>query len=119
MGIIEIENMEFFAYHGCFDSERIVGNQFLVQARLEADCSSAAKTDNIADALNYQTAYEVIKEQMMIPSSLLEHVCERIIEALFATFPYQLKAADVKVSKLAPPLGGKMSAVSVRFSKQK
>lgn len=31
-GIIEIEGMEFFAYHGCFEAEQIVGNKFMVYA---------------------------------------------------------------------------------------
>ena len=29
-GIIEIEGMEFFAYHGCFEAEQIVGNRFML-----------------------------------------------------------------------------------------
>ena len=31
-GIIEIEGMEFFAYHGCFEAEQIVGNKFMFYA---------------------------------------------------------------------------------------
>lgn len=113
MGIIEIEDMEFYAFHGCFESEKIVGNHFQVQAQLYTDCTIAAATDNILDALNYQTVYEVIEKQMSIPSSLLEHVCKRILDALFVQFPEQLSKARIKVSKLAPPMGGKMKAVSV------
>ena len=29
-GIIEIEGMEFFAFHGCYETERVVGNKFMV-----------------------------------------------------------------------------------------
>lgn len=119
MGIIEIEDMEFYAYHGCFDAEKVVGNYFMVQARLEGDCSVPAKTDNIQDALNYQRAYEVIKEQMMISSDLLEHVTKRIIDALFNFFGERIDFAQIKVSKMAPPMGGKMKAVSVTLSRSK
>ena len=31
-GIIEIEGMEFYAFHGCFEAEQIVGNKFIVYA---------------------------------------------------------------------------------------
>jgi|SRR5690554_4407403 dihydroneopterin aldolase len=116
MGIIEIEDMEFFSYHGCFKSEQLVGNYFTVNARLETDCSSAAASDNIHDALNYQTAYEIIKHEMAIPSALLEHVCKRILDELFARFSTQLISATIKVAKLAPPIGGKMKSVSVQLS---
>ena len=53
--IIEIEGMEFFAFHGCYETERVVGNKFMVYARIETDCSKAAQTDNIEDALSYLT----------------------------------------------------------------
>ena len=33
-GIIEIEGMEFFAFHGCYETERVVGNKFMVYARI-------------------------------------------------------------------------------------
>ena len=33
-GILEIEEMEFFAYHGCFEAEQTVGNKFKVYACL-------------------------------------------------------------------------------------
>ncbi len=36
-GIIEIEGMEFFAFHGCYETERVVGNKFMVYARIETD----------------------------------------------------------------------------------
>jgi len=119
MGIIEIEDMEFYAYHGCFKAEKVVGNYFTVQARLEGDCSVPAESDNISDAINYQRAYEVIKEQIMIPSNLLEHVTTRIIDALFDFFGDRIDFAQIKVSKMAPPMGGKMKAVSVTLSRSK
>ncbi|MFO7868852.1 MAG: dihydroneopterin aldolase [Bacteroidales bacterium] len=117
MGIIEIEDMEFFAYHGCFASEQLVGNYFSVYARLETDCSTAANTDNIEDALNYQTAYEIIKKEMMKPSALLENVSMRILDALYNHFSTRLHHATIKIKKAAPPIGGKIKSVSVQLSR--
>lgn len=111
-GVIEIENMEFYAYHGCFEAERVVGNRYLVYARLEYDCATAAASDRVEDALNYQTAYGVIAKEMAVPSHLLEHVAHRILEALREAFP-QLEKATVKVSKMNPPLGGQVGCTSV------
>ena len=115
-GIIEIEGMEFFAFHGCYETERVVGNKFMVYARIETDCSKAAQTDNIADALSYLTAYEIIAKEMMITSHLLEHVAKRMIDALYNAFP-QISHVTINVSKLNPPLGGKIAAPSVTLSK--
>ena len=117
MGIIELENIEIYAHHGCFETERVVGNKFLVQARLTADCSKAAESDCIDDALNYQTAYDIIEREMKIPSALLEHVTQRILNALFAQFPSQLKEARITVSKIAPPLRGHVQKASVTMTR--
>jgi dihydroneopterin aldolase len=54
MGLIEIEGMHFYARHGHFEVEQQVGNEFLVDVSIETDCSAAADSDNLDDALNYQ-----------------------------------------------------------------
>ncbi|MEN9445419.1 MAG: Dihydroneopterin aldolase [Bacteroidota bacterium] len=116
MGIIEIEQMEFYAYHGCFAEERIVGNKFRVDLRLEADCRLAAQTDAITDAVNYQTAYDVVKAEIAIPSHLLEHICQRILDSLYAQLP-SIQKATVRVYKMNPPMGGEMRSVSVSMTR--
>ncbi|MEG2276868.1 MAG: dihydroneopterin aldolase [Odoribacter sp.] len=116
IGIIEIEGMEFFAYHGCFEAEQIVGNKFIVYACLQYNCEQAASSDSIGDALSYQTAYEIIAHEMMKNSHLLEHVGQRILTALYHTFP-QLKHAQIKISKMNPPLGGKILSTSVTLER--
>jgi len=114
--IIELENMEFFGYHGCYKEEQVVGNQFVVYLKLETSSMVASKTDQIKDALNYQQAYNIVKQEVLVPSHLLEHVCSRILDALFAELEL-LEKATVKVSKLNPPMGGKMDRVSVTLSR--
>jgi dihydroneopterin aldolase len=116
MGLIRIEGMEFFAYHGCYEAEQIVGNRFLVDLIMESDITTPSQSDSIQDALNYHHAYNIVKEQMMIRSNLLEHIAKRIIDSLYENFP-QLKKATVKVSKLHPPMGGQIRSVSVEFTK--
>lgn len=116
MNIIELEDMEFFGYHGCYHEERVVGNRFMVYLRLETSSMKAAQTDRVDDALNYQQAYNLLKAEMAIQSCLLEHVASRILDAMFAEFTL-LDKATVRVSKLNPPMGGKMDRVSVTHSR--
>ena len=112
MGIIEIEGMHFYAFHGHFESEQKVGNEFTVNLKIETDCGPASISDNLDDALNYQTAYEIVKQEMTIPSHLLEHVAKRILDSLYRSFP-ALKKAEIKISKMNPPMGGEIKKVSV------
>ena len=116
MAVIEIEGMEFYAYHGCFKEEQVVGNKFLVYARMEYDATKAAKSDDVRDSLNYQRAYEMIKEQLSVNSHLLENVCERILDVLYDNF-HNLEHASIKVSKMNPPMGGQIEKVSLTLSR--
>jgi dihydroneopterin aldolase len=116
MGLIKIENMEFYAYHGHFKEEQIVGNRFLVDLTIETDMQVPAKSDDLEDALNYQIAYNIIKEEMQVKSHLLEHIAGRILDNLYNSFT-TIKKAEVKVSKMNPPMGGKMERVSVTLSR--
>ncbi len=116
MGLIQLEGMEFYAYHGCFKEERVAGNHFVIDLSIERDLSSAAQTDNLRDTLNYQEAYSLIKKEMVKKSYLLEHIAERILKALYAKFQ-GIEKATVKVSKMNPPMGGKIKQVSVVLSK--
>ncbi len=116
MGTISIENMEFHAYHGCYREERIAGNRFLVNLEISTGLENAASSDNLADTINYQLAYDIIKEQMQIKSHLLEHVAGRILDRLYENFP-GIARATVKISKMNPPMGGQMDSVSVTLSR--
>jgi dihydroneopterin aldolase len=112
MEIIEIEGMEFYAHHGCYDLEQVVGGKFVVSVRLEADLSAAAASDRVEDTINYLEVYRITAQQMAIPARILEHLAGRILDALHVAFP-QLEKATVKVSKMYPPLGGKIEKTSV------
>jgi dihydroneopterin aldolase len=110
--------MEFFAYHGCYKEEQVVGNQFVVNLKLETSNHEAISSDKLRDALNYQQAYQIVKGEMAQTSHLLEHVCGRILNSLFQKFEL-LDSATVKVSKLNPPMGGKMDRVSVTLTRKR
>jgi len=114
MSLISIEKMEFYAYHGCFEEEQKIGTWFNVDLSLEVDTSKAEKSDNLEDTVNYQAVYQVVKEQMMIPSHLLENVARRILDAIQENFT-DVTYGWVKVKKMNPPLGGVMESVSVEI----
>jgi len=117
MGIIEIEGMHFYAFHGHFESEQKVGNEFILNLKLETDCGPASISDSLNDALNYQTAYEIVKQEMNVPSHLLENVAKRILDSLYDSF-HTLKKAKIKISKMNPPMGGEIKKVSVTLFRE-
>jgi dihydroneopterin aldolase len=114
MTIISIEGMEFFAYHGCFAEEQIIGTKFLVDIFLEVNTESAEYSDNLNDTVNYQSVYQLVKTEMLIKSKLLEHLARRILDKIASEFP-NVENGTIKVQKMNPPLGGKIEFVSVQL----
>lgn len=117
MGLIQIENMEFYAFHGHFKEEQIVGNKFIVDLSIETDMKKPAESDNLRDAVNYQQLYLIVKKQMEKKSYLLENIASRIINAIYSEMS-GINNVKVKVSKMNPAMGGKIGAVSVIMEKQ-
>jgi dihydroneopterin aldolase len=116
MGLIRIEDMEFYAFHGHYREEQIVGNHFMVDVAIETDTDQAGKSDELRDTLNYQKAYLVVKREMETKSKLLEHIATRILNSLYNELT-GIRKATVKVSKLNPVMGGRIGRVSVELTR--
>jgi dihydroneopterin aldolase len=118
MSKIILEDMEFHAYHGCLEHEIQLGNTFIVSVAMELNTEKAGKTDELHDTLNYQLIYDTVKEQMEIPSKLIEHAGQRILDSIYNGFP-QINELHVKLVKLNPPLGGKVESVGIELKKNR
>lgn len=116
MSIISIENMEFFAYHGCFSEEQIIGNKFVVNIEMEVDTRKAEDSDKLDETVNYQKVYECIKEEMDKKSKLIENIAKRCITNIYKNFP-DITRIKIKVSKINPPIGGKVGNVSITMER--
>ena len=108
---ILLENIRFFAYHGVAPQETTVGNEFIVSLRLKTDITRAIESDDVADTVNYAEIHQAVKEEMDIPSKLLEHVA-RIVLRLFNDFP-TVECIDLKLSKRNPPMGADIETAGV------
>ena len=113
---IVLQRMEFRALHGCYELERKVGNRFTVDVEITTELGDVAAEDSVEKAVNYLTVYEVVRRQMAVTQRTIERVAMNIIDAIHAEFP-QVRHVTCTVSKLAPPLGGKLDRVSVILEK--
>jgi dihydroneopterin aldolase len=114
MGMISIEGMEFYAYHGCFKEEQVIGTRFIVDLFMETETHEAEISDNLSKTVDYQAVYGLVAEEMSFKSKLLEHVARRILDRMAKEYP-QVSSAKIKISKMNPPVGGKVERVSVEL----
>jgi dihydroneopterin aldolase len=110
---VELKQMDFYAYHGVERQETSVGNRFTVNVLYALPTDKACFSDDLCDAVSYANVYRIVKEEMALPSKLLEHVAGRIFGRLKAEFP-NLSGLKLTVAKLNPPLeGGEVHSASV------
>ena len=118
MGIISLEGIEFFAYHGFLDEEQKIGNKYSVDISVKVDFSAAAESDKLRETVNYEDLYHIIREEINKPSRLLEHIGKRIIRHAFNQFA-EITDIEVSISKFNPPIGGVCHRARVTLSEKR
>ena len=101
---IRMEGMKFYAFHGVLPQENLVGANYYIDLKLKTDFSRAAETDELEGTVSYADIYTSVKEEMNMPSKLLEHVCQRIARRIFHDFP-TIETVDISLFKENPPMG--------------
>lgn len=104
-GVVELSGMEFFAYHGCLESERQEGNTFVVDVRFASTVDEAVESDNVADTLDYSQVYKIVSDVMAVPCNLIETVAGKIAKAIYTGYD-NVSMVAVRVSKKNPPVNG-------------
>lgn len=118
MGIIRLHNVRVYASHGCLKEETIIGSDYLVQLEVKADLQKAAATDDLNDTVDYVHLNRIIKEEMAVPSKLLEVVAKKINTRILEELP-MVSYTKVCVAKINPPIGGDVASVEVCLEDQR
>jgi len=118
MGIIKVENIRVYAYHGCLKEETKIGSDYRVDLKVKADLQKSATTDVLSDTVDYVFLNKVVIEEMAIPSALLETVAKRILNRIFKEDSL-ITVATVAVSKINPPIGGDVEMVTIEISEKR
>ena len=115
-GIITINNIRLYAYHGCLKEEALIGGNYVVDIKISTDYSLAATNDDLSKTIDYCDVYEIVKREMKTPSKLIEHAAERIANALKKEIN-KIDKVTVRLTKIAPPVNGDVGSVSVIITK--
>ena len=114
MAIISIEGMEFYSYHGHYEEEQIIGNNFVLDLWFTVDTTKAQQQDVLENTVNYQSVYAIVKQEMGVNSKLIEHVAWRILKRSKDEFPL-IESCWIKICKMNPPIGGQTEMVCVEL----
>ncbi len=114
---VALQEVRFFAYHGFYPEEQILGGSFLLD--VEVEFKNEDVEDDISNTVNYEKLYSILAEEMKQPRKLLETLVQEMIEKIRADFPF-LEKVKVGIKKLNPPLPGevKYSLVEITWIKE-
>ena len=112
---IEIRGLRIYSHHGCYEEERRVGTNFIIDADLEVDATRAVHTDNVDDALNYVDVCQTIAEVMKEPHHILEALVADTIVFFRERYAHKgLIGGWLRISKVNPPIGLELDSVGVK-----
>ncbi|WP_431133022.1 dihydroneopterin aldolase [Psychroserpens mesophilus] len=118
MGIIKVENIRVYAFHGCLNEETKIGSNYRVDLEVKANLKASASSDKLSDTVDYVLLNKIVKEEMKYPSKLLETVAKRILKRIFKEDAL-VKKATISVSKLNPPIGGDVEMVTIKMTERR
>ncbi|MBK6935358.1 MAG: dihydroneopterin aldolase [Bacteroidales bacterium] len=116
--VIYLKNLKFHAYIGCFYEEKLIGQLFDLNLRIELDLTKPMITDNINDTINYQNVYKIISELMKLKYNLIEHAAYHILDKLWQIYP-NIQKIELEINKLNPPINGEIGSAAFFISIEK
>ncbi|CAA0251091.1 Dihydroneopterin aldolase [Tenacibaculum maritimum] len=118
VGIIKVNNIRLYAYHGCLDEEAKIGSEYRVDLKVNANLQKSSETDDLADTVDYVHLNHIVKEEMAIRSKLLEEVAARILVRILKEIQL-VKKVRISVAKINPPIGGNVEEVAIILRKKR
>lgn len=113
---IEVRGLRVLGTHGANPGEQDQPQPFELDLLVESDLTAAAKSDDLAVAVDYGRLVEearriVATERFHLLETLAEEICQRLLADLRVT------SVTVALRKLRPPLAADVSTVGVRVTR--
>lgn len=118
---VALHDLRFYAYHGLYPEEQVLGNEFFVDVSLSFDHQAPridGRVDPDADfshTVNYEVLYQLVKDEMEMPRKLLETACYKIFDRISSKFPF-VDSISVRIRKSNPPFGGDSATAVVALN---
>ncbi len=111
---VALIDARFFAYHGYYPEEQVLGNEFKVDIQV-AFAKHTESADELENTVNYQTLHTIAKDEMQHPRKLLETVAESMLHRIVADFPF-VEEVDVTIHKSHPPFGSDAAKAAITLT---
>jgi len=116
MVTIHLHKLMMHAHHGIYEEEEIMGANYELNLDVRFD-ENEAKFERIEDTISYEDLFAIVKKKMMVPTPLLEKVCEGIIRKIRHEFA-GVREITISIYKLEAPIENFQGKVGVTMRKK-
>ena len=110
---IQLDAVQFYAYHGIFDEEKTLGNNYVVDIKIEVSANKQI-IESITETIDYALVFDMLKKRMQIQTPLLETIATDFCHTILNNF--QLASSiDFSIKKMNPPIEKFIGNVGVQF----
>ena len=96
---IHLNNLHFFSYHGIYPEEKMLGNDFEVQLKVEIEAKG--RIESLDQTIDYVSLYQLVKIRMAIPTALLETLVQEIIDDI-QVMDSRILSIFISIQKMNP-----------------
>jgi dihydroneopterin aldolase len=114
---VHLKNLEFFAYHGVYPEEKILGNTFRVNASVWLN-DPGEVVNRLEDCVNYELLFALIKERMDRPEPLLETLVMELAAVMLERFD-AIRKVFIQIEKVNPPIEKYKGGIAVSYEKER
>lgn len=111
---IQLEKYRIFAHHGIHKQERAAGAEFEVDVQVRY--TGEGMVSSLDQTLDYTQVIEIVRQEMVIATPLLETVAMRMAEAIQLRFPRSAEI-NITIRKIHPPIRNFRGHLSVSLRK--
>ena len=115
---ISIDNLEVFANHGVLKEETVLGQKFVICAKLFFDADKASESDDIHDSINYAEICAFITKYLSDNTfKLIEKVASMTAKELLYRYE-DLQSVEIIVKKPWAPIGLPINNIMIGITKR-
>lgn len=115
-GVIALNNIQLFGYHGLHNHEKQQGNAFVVDVEVDFPFTQTLLHDNMETSLDYGVLFNCIRETIEGPSrNLLETLILEMETRILSALP-EVQGVRISLKKMNPPVDGTVGSSEVRIS---
>lgn len=111
---IHLHQLQIHAYHGLYEEEKVLGNDFIIDLTVEYK-PVALPVQELEHTINYVSLYELVQQHMQVATPLLETVVSNIAIDILAQFSLS-EQVNISIRKLHPPIAQFIGATGVSLS---